>query len=280
MQPNDILDFFAKYVEAELGIVFHKENYYQLQQRIDEIVKILGVSSAEELYLMGQKGITGNFKQLLLDIATNNETSFFRDPTAFKAIENLVLPDLFEKTKDLKKLRIWSAASSTGQEALSVAMIIHEWMAKNNKRIDFEIIGTDISERALNRAKNASYTQLEVQRGLPMPLLIKYFRKDVNDNWIAKDQIRNETKFQSLNLKAPYPFKDKFDLILCRNVLIYQSVAGKKEIIEKLCSMLHPAGYFALGSTESMIGLSTEFEMKMIGESSIYKKKLPQAVAA
>lgn len=270
MQLNDILEYFAKYIEAELGIVYSDHNYFQLQNRLDEIAKLMGVSDIEQLFKQSQQGITGQLKQMVLDVATNNETSFFRDPKLFKSIETSVLKNFANSGK----LRIWSAASSSGQEALSLSILINEYNKKENTNLQFSILGTDISERVLARAKKATYTQLEVQRGLPAALLIKYFKKDDNDQWTAISDITKSIEFKKQNLKDPFPFTEKFNLVLCRNVLIYQSIQGKIDILNRITSMLAPEGILILGSGESLIGLSKDYEQQNVEGAIIYRKKV------
>ncbi len=273
MQLDLILPYFANVIEKELGIIYAEHNYFQLQNRLEGIAKLMGVESIQELYDSAQKGIAPAFKQLLLDVATNNETSFFRDPRIFKIMENVFLPAFLEYSQSPKKLKIWSAASSTGQEALSVAMMIKEWNLKNGKKIDFSIIGTDISQRVLTQAKSAKYSQLEVQRGLPTPLLIKYFTKDSEDKWTAKPDLAQHTSFRTLNLKEHFIFSEPFDLVLCRNVLIYQNVDGKKDILNRIKSQMDMNGFLVLGSGESLLGLSEDFEQRQNEGAVIYKKK-------
>lgn len=273
MQLDLILSYFAQVIEKELGIIYAEHNYFQLQNRLEGIAKLVGVKDIQELYETAQKGLAPSFKQLLLDVATNNETSFFRDPRLFKTLENIFLPAFLEKTNSQKKLKIWSAASSTGQEALSIAMMIKEWNIKNGKNIEFSIIGTDISQRVLAQAKSAIYSQLEVQRGLPTPLLIKYFTKDTEDKWTAKPTLVQHTSFRTVNLKEHFIFAEPFDLVLCRNVLIYQNVEGKKDILNRIKTQMDMDGFLVLGSGESLLGLSEDFEQKQNEGAVIYKKK-------
>ena len=259
MQP-EILHFFAKYIESQLGIIYADHNYFQLQNRLEEIAKLLSVDSVEKLYANAKIDISGPFKQLLLDLATNNETSFFRDPKVFKAIEAVVLPSFCQSAQAGSEFRVWSAASSTGQEALSISMLIQDWNAKNGRNLNFSIIATDISERILNRAREGKYTQLEIQRGLPAACMVKYFLKNDQDHWIASPELMKQIQFKKQNLLEPFLFTKKFNLILCRNVLIYQSVQKKKEILDRVTEMLLPGGYLILGSGESLLGLSTDYQ--------------------
>jgi chemotaxis protein methyltransferase CheR len=271
VQPDQKLAFFARYIEDELGIVYAEHNYFQLQNRLEEIAKLLGVPSVELLHEQASKGIFGAFKQLLLDVATNNETSFFRDPKVFRAIESQILPEAAGHRFDGQSLRVWSAASSTGQEALSLAMMIHEYNRKNGTHMAFSILGTDVSSRALERAKAASYTQLEVQRGLPAPLLIKYFSKDDQDRWQASAELTRNIVYKQMNLKDYFVFPQKFHLILCRNMLIYQTTLGKMEILKRIRGFLAPGGYLVLGSGESLLGILPDFEQLNLEGAVIYK---------
>lgn len=272
MQPETILSFFSRYIESEIGVVFAQHNAFQLQNRLEEISKLMGVPTVEKLYEQAQKGIHGPFKQLLLDVATNNETSFFRDGKVFRAIESIVFKPAREAT-DLKPIRIWSAASSTGQEALSISISITEENLKSGKQLPYSILGTDISERALTKARQATYSQLEVQRGMPAPLLIKYFKKTADDNWTANHSISSSIEYKKLNLKEPFRFAASFDLVLCRNVLIYQTVPQKIEVLDKIIEALAPGGYLVLGSGESLIGISDAFTTLNSDGAILYRKK-------
>lgn len=280
MQPDTILPFFAKFIETELGIVYAEHNYYQLQNRLEEIAKLVGVADVKKLYEQAQSGISGAFKQLLLDIATNNETSFFRDPKIFKAIESVVLASFKENSGPTDKLHIWSAASSTGQEAISTCIAINEWNQKTGANISYSIKATDISERVLERAKTAQYSQLEVQRGLPATFLVKYFKKQEGDKWLASAELTKNIEYKKLNLKDTFTFTQPFNLIMCRNVLIYQSVEGKIEILNRMTKLLAPGGFLILGSGESLLGLSTEYEQCNIEGVVVYRKKANMLKAA
>lgn len=273
MQLDQILKFFAKYIEQELGIVYAEHNYFQLQNRLEDIAKLVGAPSIEALYEQSKNEISGPFKQLLLDVATNNETSFFRDPKVFRAIESVVLKSASEFLHPGEKLRIWSAAASTGQEALSMAIMIKEFNAKEKTNIQFSILGTDISERALAKCNSRTYSQLEVQRGLPAPYMIKYFKKDDQDRWLASPDLSSLMEFKKLNLKSAFHFREKFHLILCRNVLIYQSVESKMEILGRMEQVLAPGGFLVLGAGESLMGLSPAFEQRTIDGALVYQKR-------
>lgn len=279
MPSNPVLKFFAKYIEQELGIVYSEHNFFQLQNRLEEIAKLVGVPSVAALYEAATKEISGPFKQLLLDVATNNETSFFRDIKVFRAIENLVLSEA-AKLKAGEEFQVWSAAASTGQEALSLAMLVQEYNFRQKTNIRMKLTATDISERALLKCKAGVYTQLEVQRGLPAPYLIKYFKKSDPETWAASPEILDCMTFEKLNLRKDFYFPQKFHLILCRNVLIYQSVENKKAIVRRLCKALVPGGYMVLGAGESLLGISTEFQQCTMDGALLYQKPLSAVRAA
>ncbi|AGH94526.1 CheR family methyltransferase [Pseudobdellovibrio exovorus] len=273
MQHNEILKFFADFIQSELGIVYSDHNSFQLQNRLETIAKFLDLPSIEALYEKTKTGFSETAKQLLLDTATNNETSFFRDPKVFRAIETDILGNLAASLAPNEKLRVWSAASSTGQEALSLAMLSRELAAKSANPFSVDILATDISERVLKKAQEARYTQLEVQRGLPTTHLVKYFRKDEQDHWVASPQLTSLIEYKKLNLKSDFTFANKFHLILCRNVLIYQNVEDKIAILDRITANLAPNGYLILGSGESLLGLSSDYDQQISNGAIIYQKK-------
>jgi chemotaxis protein methyltransferase CheR len=279
-RDTEILKYFSSYIEKEVGIIYSDHNAFQLRNRLEDIAKMMGEASIHSLFTTAQKGITGAFKQMLLDVATNNETSFFRDPKVFRAIEQTVLPALLEEGGENKELKIWSAASSTGQEAVSLAILLEEQKAKVKKPFGFRIVGSDISERVLTKAREGIYTQLEVQRGLPAALMIKYFTKDERDRWCVRPSIRQKMEFRKQNLKESFTQIGKFGIILCRNVLIYQNVDSKKEILDRVSEQLEPGGFLILGSGESLIGLSQDYHQVAVDGAVIYRKKQIPSMAA
>lgn len=270
---SEILVFFAKFIERELGIVYAEHNYYQLEVRLEEITRFFGLADIEELYKKSQEGITGNFKQLILDVATNNETSFFRDPRVFQSLENKILPELFSNPKFKEGIRIWSAASSGGQEPYSLAIQLIEF-SRRQVIPPTEITATDISQRMLDKAASGKYSQLEVQRGLSTPLLLKYFTKDEQDYWTVKPELRSLVSFRKQNLRDPLSFDSGFHLILCRNVLIYQNVENKAAILKKIEKVLLPDGYLLMGAGESTLGITDAFEQVMLEGAVLYRLKV------
>ena len=268
------LKFFAQFIEKEIGIIYADTNYFQLEHRLSDIVTLLGLKSLDELWEKAKYGIAGQMRDLILDVATNNETSFFRDALIFKGLTTKIVPEVLALAPQTKKIRIWSAASSTGQEAYSCAMAME--IAKQEKPDfpDYEIFVTDISERVLKRCQEGYYTQLEVQRGLPAKLLIQFFDNEGENKWRVKSALRDKLQFQKLNLLSPFPPLGDFDLILCRNVLIYQAVENKKQVVGKMAKCLSSKRYLVLGSAESMLGVSDEFNQVYHETAVFYQKKI------
>jgi chemotaxis protein methyltransferase CheR len=282
MDKNQILIFFANYIEKEMGIIYAEYNYFQLQNRLEQIATLLSLDSMEALYHHAQNGIIGDFRQQLLDLATNNETSFFRDCRIFEALEKILLAPVGNQKnqKNGMNLNIWSAASSSGQESLSIAILISEYNKRENKNISFNIFATDISERILIKAKKAQYSHLEVQRGLSPILLQKYFTKDDQNNWTANSELTSLIQYKKQNLIEDFHFSAKFDLVLCRNILIYQNLERKIEIIKKIWETLNDDGLLVLGSGESVIGLSEDFIQENVEGAVIYRKKEKKLLSA
>lgn len=277
MKNKEILLFFAHYIEKELGIVYSEHNYFQLQNRLEQIAKIMNIPTVEELFSKAKGGIAGNFKTLLLDVATNNETSFFRDPKIFDAIERTFISQF---PKNGTSMKIWSAACSTGQEPISVSILMEEFNKKTSSKVSYFITATDISERVLEKAKNGIYNELEIQRGLSEAQLNQYFQKVDTGLWRISPEVLSKIKYEKVNLKESFVFKDKFHIILCRNVLIYQSVESKKQILSKLVEALEPEGFLVLGAGESLIGISDAFEQVAHDGAILYRKKQKAIKAA
>lgn len=269
---KEILNFFSSYIESEVGIVYSDFNEFQLIRRLEEIALLLQCRCVEDLYSKARSGIHGDFKKMILDVATNNETSFFRDQKVFEMLESSLLPLLAEKAQKKRSLRIWCAASSSGQEPLSLNILIKEFEKKNNVSLNASILATDISQRILEKAKLSTYSQLEIQRGLPTKYMLSYFHQLPSGQWVAKKEISENITYQKLNLKHELSFAEDFDLILCRNVLIYQSVDSKKRIVEKIINVLSDQGILLLGAGESLLGITSTCDPHSVLGAIYYKK--------
>jgi len=275
MLANSRLKLFADFIEKEIGIIYTEPVYYQLDQRLEKVAEYLALPNSDALYSKAvAQGITGDFRAYLLDIATNNETSFFRDPSIFAALEHYIMPQLRALRPGVFTYRFWSAAASFGQEAYSVAMLAHEARQKDPTFPRMEIKSTDISDAALKRCKAARYSQLEVQRGLSAARLVKYFTKTEDDQWQLKPEISALVDFSKKNLLDSFESMGKFDVILCRYVLIYQDAVKKKEILSRLVQQLNPNGFLILGGSESALGLSTELKQVNQNNAVFYQREM------
>ena len=251
---------FAALLRAGSGLVIGPDKQYLLESRLGPIMKQHGLRDldmlAERLRIAPVGDRLGIEKQII-EAMTTNETFFFRDDRPFQHFGQQALSRLHRTRAPGARLRIWSAAASSGQEAYSLAMILAE-----NRNVlggrEVEILGTDISREQLDRAQEGLYTQFEVQRGLPMQHLVKYFRKD-GPQWRVHDTLRAMTIFREWNLLAdPRPL-GQFDVIFCRNVLIYFDQATKTRVLDALAGQLAPDGLLYLGGSETVLGLTDKF---------------------
>lgn len=271
----EIVAYFSSLIEKETGIQYNAANGHLLENRVRDLAKSLGHENIGALWeAIRSRGLRGPERDMMLDLATNNETSFFRDPEVFDFFRNEFIP---KNTTPSATVKIWCAACSTGQEPYSLTMILAQLKDAGIPR-NYEIIATDISDRVLKQAQSGLYSQLEVQRGLPATMLVRYFDQIASDGGsLPKYKIRPEfaraLTFKRLNLIEPWANQGPFDIIFCRNVLIYQDLESKKRVIGRLASVLAPGGYLVLGGAESLLGLSSEFDMQIFGKACVYKLK-------
>jgi chemotaxis protein methyltransferase CheR len=197
---------------------------------------------------------------------TTNETYFFRDPAHYEAIRTVLLPRLKEDRRDTKKLRFWSAASSTGQEAYSLAMLL---LAEGWGGWNIQILGTDFSSQVLERARSGKYQQIEVNRGLPAALLVKHFRRSGVD-WQLSEPVRSMARFETIDLRKSMRALGPFDLVFCRNVMIYFDAETRKQILKELHGTLFRGGWLLLGGAETAFCVEELFERQTIGNATIY----------
>jgi chemotaxis protein methyltransferase CheR len=271
-----VFKYFSSLIENEIGIQYDETNKYLLYNRLQNIVKILNFQDINDLWKNIQlNGLQISAKSLILDMATNNETSFFRDPNVFEFFKN----EFLQKVKsNSEKIKVWSAAASTGQEMYSLAMIFEELKEKGINK-NYEILGTDISDRVLKQAENGMYSQLEIQRGLPAQMMVKYFEQVLIEDstlpyYRIKPQLKSNIILKQMNLLQSWPEIGSFDIIFCRNFLIYLSVENKKKIIDRFTKILNPEGFLILGGAESLIQLSERFEVVIYKNTTVYKLKI------
>jgi len=263
--------FFSDLVKQSSGIALSKGKEYLLESRLSELVKVLGLKSIDELYRKARFNMTPQLKKDIIEAMTTNETYFFRDQHPFNALHKHIIPELIEKNKDKKTMRFWSAACSTGQEPYSIALLILEHFPQlSNWKV--EILATDISYKAVKKGQDGRYTQVEANRGLPITLLIKYFKQQ-GAFWMINEKVKRLVRFKTMNLLGPFTGVGTFDVIFCRYVLIYFDLETKKKILEKLVKVLNPGGYLFLGATETPVGLPPNMKRVMFGRAVCWKKQ-------
>ena len=257
IQENDF-NFICDFVKKEAAIVLESGKEYLVESRLSPIIKEAGLEDIAALVKEVQRNASSILRPKIVEALTTNETSFFRDVKPFDVLKKHVFPDLLEKRNKEKSLSMWCAASSTGQEPYSVAMVLRENFPEIAKwKLNF--LATDLSDDVLEKAKGGVYTQLEVNRGLPATSLIRWFKKQEN-NWILSEDIKNMVRFEKLNLLSSYSTLPPCDLVFIRNVLIYFDVETKSEILSKIRGLLKSDGYLFLGAAESTLNVDDHFE--------------------
>lgn len=255
MTPAEF-EYISQMLKRRSGLVLTPEKAYLIESRIAPLVRKHALPNFEAVVLK----LRANDERMTRDVVeamTTNESFFFRDKTPFDHFEKLMLPKLLQSRAGQKRLRIWCAAASTGQEPYSLAMLIKErWLLLKEWKI--EIIGTDLSTEVLEKAKAGLYSQFEVQRGLPVQLLVKYFTKE-GEQFRIKEDIRSMVQYKPANLLDAYSGFGAFDVIFCRNVLIYFDEATKRGVLDRMAQLLPEDGYLLLGAAESVVGVSNSF---------------------
>ncbi len=254
-------------VKKLAGVELGNNKQYLVESRFNPVMKEFNISGFSNLINSIKMGRDKKLIEKFIDAITTHETLFFRDRTPFDALKKLLMGDLGKK----RKLRIWSAAASTGQEAYSIAMIIEDINKRNSNKINYEILGTDISEDVLEYAKKGAYRSYEVSRGLPKEYLSKYFDRE-GTNYKIKNELKRHITFKKFNLITGLYNFQKFDVVFCRNVLIYFDDLNKKLVYKKIASVLNDDGYLFIGSSESLINYSTTFKKQAVEKTFVYTK--------
>ena len=260
-------DMFSNLLKQRSGLVLTKDKAYLLESRLMPVARKWNMKGLEDL---AQAVRTRKDEPLLRDITeamTTNESSFFRDQKPFDLFKQLVLPKLLEARAAKKVIRVWSAACSSGQEAYSLAMLLLEEGSKL-AGWKIEIVGTDISAEMVERCRAGLYTQFEVQRGLPITLLVKYFKQN-GDKWQISPQIRQMATFREFNLLTDLSPLGQFDVVFCRNVLIYFDQPTKGRVLEQVSRIMPADGYLYLGGAETVLGITERFK-PLEGQRGLY----------
>jgi len=255
-QKAQSYDALCAYLRRASGLVLDSDKRYLVESRVAPIVRREGFSGLTDLVRAMERGNHPGLAQEIVQAMTINETYFFRDKLPFDKLREVFLPQLVAARGNKRSLRIWCAASSTGQEPYSIAMILEE-LAPVIPGWRVEIVATDLSEAVLAKARAGIYSQFEVQRGLATAQLLKYFTQNRED-WQLSQSIRSKVTFRHFNLLDDYSSLGQFDLIFCRNVLIYFEPTRKTDVLNRMSRILAEDGVIVLGASESVLGLSTK----------------------
>lgn len=263
---------FRDFLQDACGILLGDNKQYLVKSRLRKIMEEEGVDSLGMLVQKLKKVSSRDLKERVVDAMTTNETLWFRDNHPFRILSDILLPELSEKG-GIKPVRIWSAACSTGQEPYSMTMVADEFKrAKPGKlKSGIQVVATDISQTVLTNAKSGEYEMLAIGRGLSKERLNAYFTEQKTGAWQIKPELRRQIDFRLLNLLDRYSILGKFDVIFCRNVLIYFSAELKLDILSRMHQVLNKGGYLVLGASESLNGLSDKFEMVQCRPGIIYR---------
>ncbi|MBU4237176.1 MAG: protein-glutamate O-methyltransferase CheR [Proteobacteria bacterium] len=272
----DELKLVAQYIHDISGIYLEQSKSYLFETRLGSIATEHGCNTYKELYQKAKTEPSKIIERKIIDAISTNETLFFRDKGPFELLQHKLLPELIDArtpgSPALKtNLKIWSAASSTGQELYSIAIIINE-LIPNISKYTIKLLGTDISDGAVAQASRGKYNKFEMERGLPDDKLQRYFTM-FGDSWTIKDEIRAMVQFRKLNLMLPFSGLGKFDIIFCRNVAIYFTLPDRQKLFNKIADSLADDGYLIIGSTESLTGICPRFIPKRHLRSIFYQKK-------
>jgi chemotaxis protein methyltransferase CheR len=266
MKPEDF-DFIAQILKKRSGLVVAKDKLYLLESRLLPLARKRGIADMHELVASIRRFPDEILLRDITEAMTTNESFFFRDTRPFDQFRNHTLPALLKSRASQKYIRIWCAAASTGQEPYSLAMILKEEAYKlSGYRV--EILATDLSREVLERARQGIYNQFEVQRGLPATMLNKYFKK-VGNEWQISADIRSMVTYREFNLLNSMASLGKFDVIFCRNVLIYFDQETKGIVLNNIARLLPEDGFLYLGGTETILGVTEAFKQTP-GQRSIY----------
>jgi len=276
ISPSEV-SLWSTYVHSICGVQLDATKAYLIETRLAPLLRELKLANYSELYSKVKSDTTQGLKRKVIDAITTNETSFFRDTSPFELLQHKIVPDLIDKRTRANPngrvipIRIWSAACSTGQEVYSTAILLKELLIDLN-RYDIRILGTDISDKAIAVASYGGYSKMEMDRGMALDKMSKYFSLS-NQKWRIRDELRALANFKTMNLLEPFAMPAKFDIVFCRNVAIYFSEQDKIRLFRSIANVMAPDGYLIIGSTESITGLCPQFEPKRYLRAVFYQLK-------
>lgn len=267
-------DQFRQFLEDACGISLGDNKQYLVTNRIRRILEENNLASFGELVRVLKQGFNRKLKDQVVDSMTTNETFWFRDIYPYDHLKNNLLPPLMAgNNRMFGPVRIWSAACSSGQEPYSISMMVEEYkrQAMGNLARQVQIVATDLSSTVLEQARKGEYDRLSVMRGLSSERLDRYFDNPTPTIWRVKSFVKERIDFRSLNLMDSYAALGKFDIVFCRNVLIYFNAELKRQILQKIHASLKPQGILFLGSSEGLAGAADLFEMVRCEPGILYR---------
>ena len=265
---DDDFDYVRALVREQAGIVLDTRKYL-VESRLATLARREGFASSEGLVARLRERRYGTLTRKVVESMTTHETAFFRDLHPFEVLRTAVLPKVLSRRLMTRKLAIWCAACSTGQEPYSVAMLLREHFPSLAKW-EVSLIASDLSERVLSRAKEGRFTQQEVDRGLSREMVSRYFEPDAGD-WRIRADVRAMVDFREINLLAKWPAMPRLDVVILRNVLIYFDADTKRSILSRLASVLQPDGYLFLGGAETTVYLDDAFVRMPLERGGCYR---------
>jgi chemotaxis protein methyltransferase CheR len=257
MMPTDY-DYLCKLLKARSGLMLSAEKHYLVESRLLPVARKAGLKNLTDLVARLRAPGAEPLTVEVVEAMTTNESFFFRDKIPFEHFRDTIMPALFAKRAQSRRIRIWCAAASTGQEPYSLAIALKE-MGKDLMGWRVEIVASDISTEVLEKARSGLYSQFEVQRGLPAMMLIKYFTQ-TGETWQIAPALRAMVKFVPFNLLDDFSKLGPIDVVFCRNVLIYFDQPTKSGVLDRMADVLAPDGFLVLGGAETVVGLTDRFK--------------------
>lgn len=263
---------FRRFLEDACGIVLGDNKHYLVTSRLNRLMREFNINTFSELMLQLKQQHHSKLRERIVDAMTTNETMWFRDRYPFEILTNTIFPEL--SSQRVRQLRIWSAACSSGQEPYSISITMQEYLASRPGALpnSVQIVATDISPSMLRDASTAQYDKMSITRGMSDERVKRYFIQK-GERWEVRPEIRARVTFRELNLMQSYASLGKFDIVFCRNVLIYFSSELKRDILTRIAQSMNPRGYLFLGGSESPTSYVDMFEMIRTAAGVVYRLK-------
>ncbi len=267
---DDEYQAFARFLEHACGIVLGDSKQYLVASRLAPLLEAEGIPDLKSLVERLERRPTADLKGRVIEAMTTNETQWFRDSFPFDVLRRHLLPEL--ERQRVWPARIWSAACSSGQEVYSISMTVDEYNDRGG-RMEAEVLGTDISAAMIEQAKRARYTANVARRGLSAERQKRFFDEVGENTWEVKQSVRRRTSFRTHNLLESYAGLGRFDIVFCRNVLIYFGYDSRRDIVDRIASVTKPGGYLIVGASESLARHSDKFELVRLDGGVIYRRR-------